>query len=123
MSAHTKKHRTDTVEIKIGNVRKRTFLVPKEKAKGVLALVEEFEIEQAVDWRVAFEDKIEHYTEPGLILRGARTKEELTQLELAKLLETSQSHIAQMENGKREITKSTAKRLSKVLNVDYKIFL
>jgi len=32
-------------------------------------------------------------------------------------------HISQMENGKMEIGKERAKRLAKVLNVNYRIFL
>ena len=34
-----------------------------------------------------------------------------------------QRHISEMENGKRTIGKEMAKRLSKVLHTDYKVFL
>ncbi|MDR3632006.1 MAG: helix-turn-helix transcriptional regulator [Desulfocapsaceae bacterium] len=34
-----------------------------------------------------------------------------------------QRHVSEMENGKRPIGKETAKRLSKALHTDYRVFL
>ncbi len=59
----------------------------------------------------------------SVALRGARKKQGLTQKELAELSGIPQSHISNMENGKMEIGKERAKRLGKVLDVDYRIFL
>ena len=56
-------------------------------------------------------------------LRGARKKDALTQKQLAKVLGISQNHISEMENGKRPIGKEMARRLAKILNVDYRVFL
>ena len=56
-------------------------------------------------------------------LRGARKREALTQIELARLAGVSQTHISEMEQGKRPIGKEMAKRLAKVLKVNYRVFL
>lgn len=59
----------------------------------------------------------------SVALRGARKREALTQKELARLVGISQTHISEMEHGKRPIGKEMAKRLAKVLKVNYRVFL
>ena len=54
---------------------------------------------------------------------GARKREALTQKELAHLVGVSQTHISEMEHGKRPIGKDMARRLAKVLKVNYRVFL
>ena len=44
-------------------------------------------------------------------------------MKLAELTGIPQRHISEMENGKRPIGKEMAKRLGKVLNISYKVFL
>jgi ribosome-binding protein aMBF1 (putative translation factor) len=123
MSAHAKKLRTDDVEILIDGERR--FVVPKNTAKGILFLIENHEInaEAAIPWRDANKSLLNRYGEAGAILRGARAKSELSQEALAEKLGMPQSHVSEMENGKRTIGKAMAKRLAKVLKVDYRVFL
>jgi hypothetical protein len=59
----------------------------------------------------------------GNALRGARTREGLTQAQVAELARVKIHHISEMENGKRPIGKEMAKRLGKALNVNYRVFL
>jgi ribosome-binding protein aMBF1 (putative translation factor) len=59
----------------------------------------------------------------GNALRGARTREGLTQAQLAALIGAKPTHISAMEKGKRPIGKDMAKRLGKALRVGYKVFL
>jgi ribosome-binding protein aMBF1 (putative translation factor) len=59
----------------------------------------------------------------GISIRGGRGKEGLTQKQLSALTGIAQHHISEMENGKRPIGKETAKKLAKVLNIDYRVFL
>jgi transcriptional regulator with XRE-family HTH domain len=66
---------------------------------------------------------IEKHTRPGLALKGARLKEGLTQIQLAEQLNVRQENLSKMENGKRSISPVMAKRLAKILHVDYRIFL
>jgi DNA-binding XRE family transcriptional regulator len=59
----------------------------------------------------------------SVALRGARKRETLTQKELARLVGVSQTHISEMEHGKRPIGKDMARRLAKALRVNYRVFL
>lgn len=60
---------------------------------------------------------------PGTMLRGARFKEDLTQVQLAEASGIPRRHISEMENNRRSIGKERAKRLAEVLRVDYRVFL
>ncbi|MCC2667420.1 MAG: transcriptional regulator helix turn helix [Gammaproteobacteria bacterium] len=81
------------------------------------------ENQQTVPWRESVADLVQKYTEAGVALRGARTKENLSQSDLAQKLGIPQSHISDMEHGHRTIGKNMARRLANVLQVGYKIFL
>ena len=59
----------------------------------------------------------------GHALRGLRSREGLTQKQLAEMIGVKPSHISEMENGKRTIGKEMAKRLAKALGTEYKVFL
>jgi DNA-binding XRE family transcriptional regulator len=59
----------------------------------------------------------------GNALRGLRSREGLTQKQLAEMIGARPTHISEIENGKRPIGKGMAKRLAKALRTDYKIFL
>lgn len=72
----------------------------------------------SIHWRDVYQDY-----HCGQALRGARLKEGLTQQKLSKMLNIPQRHISEMENGKRPIGKTIAKRFSKVLNIDYRVML
>lgn len=56
-------------------------------------------------------------------LRAYRTREGLTQKQLAALTGIPQHHISEMETGKRSIGKERAKKLGEALNCDYRQFL
>lgn len=74
-------------------------------------------------WRKLAKSKIDKYTEPGLMLRGARHKVELTQKAVASKLGILPHHVSEMEHGKRSISKAMAKKLGVLFTVDYRIFL
>ncbi len=61
--------------------------------------------------------------EPGTCLVAARHKNNFTQEALSEITKIPRRHISEMENGKRPIGKKTAKKISKVLEVDYRVFL
>lgn len=79
--------------------------------------------EDFIPWRETSKERIEKYTEIGIMLRGSRLKAELTQKQLAELLNISQHHISEMENGKRSIGKTMAKKLAVFFKTDYRLFL
>lgn len=104
---------TDFVEVR--------FRIPKihvDEAKKALAVYGGQETSDSLPWRAVFP----HF-DAGVALRGARKREGLTQKQLAGLLGIGQAHISEMEHGKRPIGKEMARRLAKVLNVDYRVFL
>lgn len=70
-----------------------------------------------------FSEVIEESSEPGLLLKGLRYREGLSQIEFAKKLNLSQTNLSAMENGKRTIGKEFAKRVAALFNLDYRIFL
>lgn len=99
------------------------FRVPREKAEGFLVLLNDYRDEELIPAEEVFRDLHQKYTKVGALLKGARLKEEMTQAELAKKLQITQGDLSKMEYGKRSIGKQMAKRLAKVLNTDYRIFL
>jgi len=76
----------------------------------------------SIDWRELFGEYEDHELQ-GAALRGARTKEGLTQKQLSELASIPQGHLSEMENGKRPIGVVIAKKLGKALNISYKVFL
>ena len=61
--------------------------------------------------------------EKTIALRAYRTREDLTQRELAEKVGIPQRHISEMETGRRVIGKEMAKRFAEVLGVDYRALL
>ena len=60
----------------------------------------------------------------GMALRGARSREGVTQRKLADMTGMPQRHISEMETGKRQIGKERAKKLAKALHIsDYRVLL
>jgi DNA-binding XRE family transcriptional regulator len=59
----------------------------------------------------------------GIIFRGIRIKNDLTQVEMAERLALDQSDISKIEKGKRPIGKTLAKKIEKEFSVDYRRFL
>jgi len=60
---------------------------------------------------------------PGMVLRGFRGRDDITQIALAEKLGISQNRISDMESGKRPITRRMAERLGTLFEVPYKAFL
>ena len=104
----------DYVEVK--------FRIPATKVvkvKEVLASYGAIAAEpESVPWEEVYPD-----FNGSVALRGARKREGLTQKDLAALVGVSQTHISEMEHGKRPIGKDMARRLAKVLKANYRVFL
>ena len=126
MSEPMKKPLIDTFTVTVSSKKtRRQFLLPKSKVQGLICLMERFEVhdKNKLETEDLFSDLNKKYTKPGAILKGARLKENLSQKKIADKLKISQSHISEMEHGKRPIGKRMSQRLSKILKVSYKIFL
>lgn len=70
-----------------------------------------------------FDNVEKKYTKAGVLLRGTRHREGLTQAEMAKKINVTQADLSKMESGKRPIGKMIAKRIEKVFGVHYRYFL
>jgi len=60
---------------------------------------------------------------PGRLIRGLRTREGITQKELARRLGVTQNNISDMERGKRAVSVKMAKRIEEEFSVSYRVFL
>ena len=118
MSARTNEHPTEAVCT-------LAFVGPvnhAEAARDALQALGFQEVRDTVPWREAF-PPIPDAELPGRMLRAARSKEGVTQSQLAQMTGIPQRHISEMEHGKRPIGKDRAKKLAEVLQVDYHILL
>ncbi len=122
MSVPMKKHLIET--IMVGHER---FQVPKATAKAVLVLLQGVAQDHHEMIRAEESETLkkldQKYGRAGACLQGARLNANLSQVELAEKLKIPQTNISAMELGKRPIGKNMAKRLAKVLNIDYRVFL
>jgi len=119
-----RKRPIDDIRIIVEGKRNRLFLVPKEKAKGIVQLLDDYEIApESITRKEAFKDLHEKNTEAGSSLKGERYTAGMTQNELAKKLGVTQADLSKMESGKRSIGKAMAKRLAEIFKTDYRVFL
>lgn len=103
-----------------------TIRVPREMGyrfgKVLRNLLEVAGLEQLTN-----EEGEEVYThedpEPAVRLRGLRTKEGITQQELAAALGITQGRLSELESGARPISVAMAKRIGKVYDCNYRSFL
>lgn len=124
MSAHMKGRPTKTtykvvVEMP-GKVKKMTF-VPAKHLEKLEAFLEKYGESDSLSWEQLAKDDIAKYGKAAIVLRGARYREGLSQKELAKRTGISQENISKMENGQRAIGEKVAKKLAKVLHVDFEL--
>jgi ribosome-binding protein aMBF1 (putative translation factor) len=77
--------------------------------------------EELTDWKdVISKDIME---DAGGRLRNFREDNNFTQIQLSEKTGIPQPHISAMEKNKRPIGKETAKKFSKIFNIDYRVFL
>ncbi|MDR3581585.1 MAG: helix-turn-helix transcriptional regulator [Oryzomonas sp.] len=113
MQALTKRHRTE-------NLIPLHLMVHPSNVATITRYVEQLEKSGSTPWR---EVAARRGSVPASILRGSRSKAEMTQTRLSELTGIPQRHISEMERGKRPIGKETAKKLAVALDADYRVFL
>jgi DNA-binding XRE family transcriptional regulator len=125
MSAHMKAHHTKQAKVVIeipGKAKKLTFF-PAKHLQKLENFLEKYGESESVPWEELAKDRIGRYKKAGLALRGARYREGLSQKELSKKTGISQENISKMENGRRTIGEKVAKKLAKVLQIDFELLL
>lgn len=128
MQALTKEHHTKkniskerVIRVRVG---RRAYAIPQKVAEQYRDYANESEDDvQTVSAEDVFKDLDEHYSKAGALLKGLRARENLNQIEFSKRINVTQANLSKMENGKRPIGKTIAKRLEKTFNVNYKYFL
>ena len=102
MQRHTRKHRTEEQS----SFRRRSYIS-----------------EESINWRDAAKEAFGDTSSVALNLRGLRNREGLTQAQLGYAIGVEQSNISKMERGERRISAKVAKKLEKVFNIDFRLFL
>ena len=124
MQALTKKRPTEKqVEARfkgpVANMIKLRRLAQTLKVKDIT----EWELQEKESYSIEELSPETSWNSGGVSIRGARSKEGLTQKQLATMIGVAQHHVSEMENGKRPIGKEMAKKLAAALNIDYRVFL
>ncbi len=101
------------------------FNGPVEKLEEAVRILKNLGFSRADDDSIHFSHAFNEFVDnkTGTCLAGARHKEGLTQVKLSAMTKIPQRHISEMEQGKRPIGKKNAKLFSRVLNIDYRMFL
>ncbi len=127
MSAHMKEHHTShKTSNRVLYILDHDLLyaIPKNIAKKYV-LETKRSIERLGNTPVdqIFKEMDQKYGEAGALLRGLRSREDLSQVEFAKKIKVTQANLSKMENGSRPIGKIIAMRIAKAFDVSYKYFL
>lgn len=129
MSAHTREHSTDTqnffcVVVNLQN-SKKSYNIPLSHQKELEKFLEKYseDDDTPVAWEILAKERTEKYKKSGLVLRGMRYREGLSQKSLAEASGITQNEISNIENGKRTVGKKVAGKLAKALNFDYRMLL
>ena len=125
MSEAMKKHliKDEIVYIWIGDKNTKLYLLPKKKAEALSDILEEYESKKSVPWRDVLGGFINETSQQAVVLRASRRKKNISQKQLAKILKINQSFISKIESGTKNIDKTLAKKLAKIFDTDYRIFL
>jgi ribosome-binding protein aMBF1 (putative translation factor) len=128
MSERTKKHLTNEyIKIVIHDASKQVFILTRSEALQILSMLSahqaQEEAEESIPADEVFADLDKKYGKIGVTIRGCRSRDGLTQAELAKKLGIPQRHVSEMEHSKRPIGKKMAQKLAAIFNTNYRLFL
>jgi ribosome-binding protein aMBF1 (putative translation factor) len=130
MSAHMRTHHIkglDYIDVRVlfPGGRTNSYRIPDSAKRKLDPFLKELDSlqeeiipwEETTPWEVLAKDRIEKYKKAGLVLRGARYRENISQVKLAKMSGVSQNEISKIENGKRTVGEKVAKKLAKPLRM------
>lgn len=124
MSGAVKMRHTEII-IKQGNETTK-FRFPLEAGRGLLNFLRNLQSssdEESVRAEEVFPNIKDPAKRIGIIFRGIRFKNNLTQAEVGKKLGLDQSDVSKIEKGKRPIGKALAKKIEKEFGIDYRRLL
>lgn len=128
---HTKEPNYIDVRVEMPGGKEMFYHIPSSAKIKLNSFLKELDIsrseivpwEEATPWEVLAKDRLKKYKKAGLVLRGARFRENMSQKELAKRSGVSQDNISRIENGKRVVGEKVAKKLAKPLRINYLLLL
>lgn len=130
MSAHMKALRTERqaycqVVITTPTTKKMSYQISFSHINELEALLKKYSEDDDVPiaWDVLAKERIEKHKKAGLVLRGMRYRENLSQRQLAQKSHVSQNEISKIENGKRSVGEKVARKLASALNMDYRLLI
>lgn len=124
MSERMRTHPTSqTTPVSIAFIDGEMYELPHDVLAKYRVDIETHDRSDNISAEEAFADLDAKYTKAGCLLQGIRYREGMTQKEIAKVLKVTQSDISQMENGKRKIGRTLAKRIQKHFGTHYRSFL
>ncbi len=113
----------------IVSYHRKTYAIPKEIANQYIVEREKKQTSSTIKKKKiknldsVFAKLESQYTKAGVLLKGLRLRENLSQVEFGKKIKVTQANLSNMENGKRPIGKIIAKRIGKIFNTNYRYFL
>lgn len=119
---HTKDYPCEVIVKMPGKKRIHSYL-PITAVPQLEAFLNKYSEEDSVHWTEVAKEAIAKYKQAGMVLRGARFREDMSQKELAKRSGVSQENISRIESGKRSIGEKVAKKLAKPLKINYTLLL
>lgn len=124
MSAHMRKHPTEENNAHIIRMsyRNNVYAIPWKVAEKYKIKKSNAQ-EGSVLANDVFAELDQKFTKAGVLLKGLRYRENLNQSEFAKRIKVNQSDLSKMENGKRPIGKTIAKRIQAKFGMNYRSFL
>ena len=128
MSVHTRKsHIRNSIEVIVDDVTKIKFTIPRKVSRELFTFLRLHQINidknELIPADQVFKNLDQKHGKIGVTIKGLRARDNLTQLDLAKKLKIHQTHVSQIENGKRCIGKKLAQKLATVFHSDYRLFL
>jgi len=122
MLVHTKgrpiKQTTYKVIIEMPGKVKKSALIPAEHLQKLENFLDKYGESESIPW-----EELAKYGKTGIVLRGARYREGISQKELANRTGITQNNISKIENGKRVIGEKVAKKLAKALKIDFELLM
>ena len=118
--------RTDAITVTVAKSgsKPRTFTMPASLGHRIETLMRKLERGgPSIPASLVLPELADDVLRPASTLRGARYRESMTQVDLAARLAIRQSHLSEMENGKRPIGKNMARKLANIFKCDFRVFL
>ena len=127
MSEHTRNHHTESVQsdflvLHLENSN-QYYKIPTRVAERYQINLKGLPEKKNYSINDVFAELETESSRAGVLLKGLRLREGLTQKRMAEKLGIEQSNLSKMENGKREIGKTLAKRIANAFNVNFHYFL